>query len=497
MSLINIVNLIFSRLDWKPTTSSEAKAKMLEDINSAYRDLQRDVPHLFFEGEARFSVRADTVSEDDDDTLTGDISDFYVWNRDDVTATLWSDSANMKGRILRLEDENGEFEDLRIMDVWQDGAPIVQHISTDRPFPDLFDGTARNRTAYKYRIFEDRYLLPGYVLSARGSLRLYNSNVSYPLEMVHQRQAEEWNMKDTPENISSGDPSGYFKRGHVSLTPPTLAPAISADSGTWTAGEPGGTFEYAFAWAHGDHEESFALPGPDTSNDGGNSNRREPKLLSALSPISSVATAVYGASGIKLSFPDINYMLGYGSPGSLIDIARYQHSGIKTRIYRRRLTFDIDASVRSVSAPNRFFLLAEIHGYTTTFSDLGTNVPDFRTPWIPHVMHRAIGIYPRPDSRFEMRLRCKIQPPELRDDNDYPLTEPAAIDMLISRAMYYALRRKKDYKGAQMEEKQYYSIVSSSNDEWSNLESDDVPTRKSRVRYGRGKYRRRYFSDFS
>jgi len=214
----------------------------------------------------------------------------------------------------------------------------------------------------------------------------------------------------------------------------------------------------------------------------GQQRYREPRWESAPSPISakvSTTNAEHGTVGFasRLTLPNIEYIQGFywnliakdSLPPSLIPPARdnvaferahAQKSGWFTRIYRRRVATDftdyqllgapvgVDPSIgvhaagqqtlHKIEEDNSFYLLAEIHidplneGY---FMDDGQLLPDYHRRLRDTHGYMNIALYPVPNKRYEIEVRCVRRPLELENDSDAPYIHAEACDILVDRSL--------------------------------------------------------------
>ena len=214
----------------------------------------------------------------------------------------------------------------------------------------------------------------------------------------------------------------------------------------------------------------------------GQQRYREPRWESAPSPISakvSTTNSDHGGVGLgaRLTLPNIEYIQGFywnliakdSFPPSLIPPARdnvgferahAQKSGWFTRIYRRRVAtnFDLynalgdptgpDPSIgvsaggqqilHKIEEDNSFYLLAEIHidplnqGF---FMDDGQLLPDYHRRLRDTHGYMNIALYPVPNKRYEIEVRCVRRPLELENDSDAPYIHAEACDILVDRAL--------------------------------------------------------------
>jgi hypothetical protein len=281
----------------------------------------------------------------------------------------------------------------------------------------------------------------------------------------------------------------------------------------WKGPEPPGEFEYVVTYTWGKRDAEFRLPGlakwdsyaaqwsntdqtiarTPTHNEFADNRVREPRYESAPSPasekikievpmITDPNTGTYPAlssyPAITLIVPNIEYALGFLTEHSAPYVGAYsgervsQHqSGIHVRIYRRRvstlahapglpyrdLVHDAKGLVTGgdVHPDNKqkFYLLAEMRIdelNSGRFIDDGQYIPDRSRPLRDTHGYQQYGVYPRPDARYEVDVRCLRRPQKLVDEQDAPRIHAEATDMLINRAMAYLYESMGDYAASQL-----------------------------------------------
>ena len=254
---------------------------------------------------------------------------------------------------------------------------------------------------------------------------------------------------------------------------------------------------------------------------------REPRYESAPSPVSVKATChttssitpsegnnpggeeeltYEGYSAITIRLPDIEHALGFGGSytegASTYTRLSQNQSGIHVRIYRRRIStvfknyeeallykangFDDDAVLENASA---FYLLAETRVDTTNkgvFIDDGQLLPDQSRRLRDTHGYQTFGLYPKPNKRYEVDVRCVQRPPELEDDDDAPLVHAEAVNVLINRAMVLMYESMGNPAMSQFTETRYEQQLQSLSKRYGDLRPPGVPVlrRLSRARSG-------------
>jgi hypothetical protein len=325
----------------------------------------------------------------------------------------------------------------------------------------------------------------------------------------------------------------------------------------WLGPEPPGTFEYVITYCWGKRDiqfqnptmgyhlgyanqwlntqENFYAQPKSTGAEEMSQNRfREPLWESSPSPVSAqVITISPGEPGtatpaVRITLPNIEYMQGFmtvgeqRTPAALAGFARfnYRESGWWVRIYRRRVTADFtnysnlsaiptlggdDASggatirgLTKLDLPTAFFLLGEVKiddSNEGIFYDNGRIIPDYHRRMRTINGYQSIQLYPYPNERYEVDIRCVRRPPKLVDDQDAPLVQPVAVDLLIHRTLMFLYENMGNPQMAQLAESRYRENLFTLSKRYGDLRPPAVPVlrRFSRARAGwdqRGHLRR-------
>jgi hypothetical protein len=182
-------------------------------------------------------------------------------------------------------------------------------------------------------------------------------------------------------------------------------------------------------------------------------------------------------NAIDVSLPNIDFMLGFFDNAT----ARYRKAGIKKRIYRRRISegpiVGVGASV-SIERPDDFFLLAEVDGHITTYTDNGADTPDYGVPLQPVHGYQTVRLWPTPDKNYTVEVRCIRRPKALTDEQDYPLLHEDAIDCLITKALSYLYQSQGNAAMAQYSANTYQENLFALGKRYGDLRSKSRPRRK-------------------
>lgn len=349
---------------------------------------------------------------------------------------------------------------------------------------------------FEYRVYTEAYHLPDDLITL-NSARLWKTNNSWPLAVLGQRDAEKQNIVDTHTALAKGIPRVMFRGAHFQMMAPAEAPGVGpspdGQAYEWEGPEPAGQFEYKITYCWGVRDPFMTLnPSPfstvgkyrtpwsglpaadigagnalegDTQglDQWGPQRYREPRWESAPSPVSSQAESANGGVGILLTPPNIEYMLGFYTifdpAGAAVEPVRNYMSGWYIRVYRRRLSCDFGgytatqrgsynmpspnlggllSDLKRIPADEPFYLLSEFHIDSTNsgqFLDNGSIIPDRTRRLRDTHGYQSIHLYPVPNERYELQLRCVRRPLELINDTDVPLIHAEACDVLIDRTL--------------------------------------------------------------
>ena len=117
-------------------------------------------------------------------------------------------------------------------------------------------------------------------------------------------------------------------------------------------------------------------------------------------------------------------MLGFDGAGT----TRQNHTGIKKRIYRRRL---FGNGILGHELSNKFYPIDEVAGNATVWVDDGSKTPDYSRPLRASHGYQTVRFFPRPDTRYEVVMRGVFLPEPMYNDTDVPRTTPDAGEALV------------------------------------------------------------------
>jgi hypothetical protein len=171
----------------------------------------------------------------------------------------------------------------------------------------------------------------------------------------------------------------------------------------------------------------------------GDRARYSPLWESAPSPATEEVTATTNGSAIYLKFPDLEKMQGFGYS---TQAQRYRKSGWRIRIYRKRLSSTAHSGFTGfantdVEDSDAYHLMMEVPGWCTEIIDNGAITPDYGTRLKTVHGYQNVALYPRPDDRYEIDVRCVRRPDPLVNDADAPRVHAEAVELILQRALTF------------------------------------------------------------
>jgi len=438
----DILKRLQGQTDHAPSASAEWKRRAIGHIQSAMEQLNNDAPFLFNEREVRFTIDPDshaTEAAKAIDTLET-TADPWVLKRAldnaDSNITLWdhTDPHRWTGRVIRVHDPaevntQSALElahEYTIREIWtaQDNSvppKTYAYVSLDRPW-----GITTASTALQWSIYTRDVILPSETIQVQ-SVRLVDTPYRV-LDAVPAEQAEDLVQPRYGDGRRTSAPPSFYWRGDMQrVQAPHYTPVVAFDGvATWGGVEPKGQFQYAYTLVIGKQEIWMHHGNPLTQGaTATDAARLKPWQESALSPPSVDITNTVSGSAINITLPNMDFMEAFYDISTL----RYKRSGIKVRIYRKRLaqasgspTLDFD---------NRFYILDEVDGDVGTYQDDGSQTPDRRTPAPYSSPYQTLRLFPSPDRRYEGILRATWRQAPLVSETQIPQISGEAINCLV------------------------------------------------------------------
>lgn len=268
---------------------------------------------------------------------------------------------------------------------------------------------------------------------------------------------------------------------------------------------------------------------------------REPLWESAPSPISSQVIVPpppdqgVASPSVKLTLPNIEYMQGflttglqsYDGGGGPLTAAflreNFRESGWHVRIYRRRVAANFTnynlmrtipplgvgagnggaeiTGLQKLDLPTAFFLLAEFRIDDVNegvFYDEGRIIPDYHRRLRDTHGYQTIKMYPYPDQRYEVDVRCIRRPPKLADDQDAPLVHAEAVDLIIHRSLMFLYENMGNPQMAQLAKGRYDENLLTLSKRYGDLRPPQIPVlrrfSRARTSYGQRGHLKRWWT---
>lgn len=417
MNRADIRQAVFDQVDWQPDTSETLLSRLNRFINRAYQQLALEAPYLFFEDRVSFATQPDVKNSSaaaTDLVRTESGNDQWVLTRPRGISGVddWAVDGTWDGRIIEVKDPSGQWHRRIAREFWEDVPSGLLFVSLDRPWRNTVD------IDMEYRITTPRYFLPADVIQV-NSVRLWDPTRRAPLSLIYAEVAERYSLDDIRAGTNaSGTPTRAFRQGHWKIQAPTKAPSVEK-AGAWSGADAAGKFDYCFTYVWGKRDAEYVLP----------LGTNEALWESSPSPISSTIVSEVGVTGIRLTLPNIDWMLNFDQAAT----ARKTRSGLRKRIYRRRYTAT-DQHTDS-ETPEVFELLAEVDGNTTVYSDTGATLTDVQRRLKTIHGYHTMQIAPLPDARYDVDVRCVRRPQALDNDFDVPNIHPEAMDIMVYKVL--------------------------------------------------------------
>ena len=432
-NLKGIREAIMTQLDWAPKQSSRGIASIDQFINRAMYTLALEAPYLFFVDIQTWSVPKQVAPTDATDVLNPTTDAWVVetaLSQDSSLATTFTADQllGMGGRQLEMYDATStRWFYYTIREAWNDGGADGGKIkfSLDRPW----QGSTVTTTSIDWRIDTHEIPLPPNLIQVK-SMTLVRDTLEYPLTILSEETAEHNSLHASGRLLTTGLPRWAFRRGHKRLQAPAFTPVGSIDAtGTWDGTELAGTFQYCFTYVWGKREEWRSHGGPESQGIlTAVTDRYTPSYESP--PSEPTAVMAPGTDVVDVTLPNIDHMLGFNGAAT----ERYRRTGIRKRIYRRRVT----ATAGTLETHEGFYLIDEVDGHETTWTDDGTLTPDYGAMLHANHGNQTVRLWPVPSVDYTMQIRGVVRPRPLVAPSDVPEIHEAAINILITLAAMYA-----------------------------------------------------------
>jgi hypothetical protein len=146
-------------------------------------------------------------------------------------------------------------------------------------------------------------------------------------------------------------------------------------------------------------------------------------------------------------------------------------------------------SLSKLDISDKFYLLAEVRIDDINdgvFLDDGRYIPDYLRPLREIHGYQAIQLYPKPDARYEVDVRCVRRPEKLVDDTDAPRIHAEAVDVLIHRALMLLYEHQGQAQLAELARARYNDNLAVLKKRYASQKPSHIPTarRMARARSG-------------
>jgi hypothetical protein len=474
-NLGEIRDLMWNLADWSPGNAKHAQEQTAAFVNQAQRDLAFDLPFLFNEQLVMVPLYPDTRKGDTSDTLevTDDqwVLKGTLLNTDPLAAE-WNQYTNWDGRTIFYKGpDDAQWREGQVREAWEDGTARYVTLFQPHNYP---PGTV----GIDWKILSHHIALHPDVVRLKSLGLLYDGG-STPITVINQGELEHTWSGRIPE-ASDTFPRTVYRRPMSRIQAPAFTPAVAPIEGVWVGERTKGDFEYLLTYVIGRGDGWHTSGGPRTNaTNTTDASRHMPWVESAPSaysdPIHPGASTV-----IQIQLPNIDRMLGFDDAST----DRYRRTGIRKRIYIRRLSDDSG----NVEVRQRWYLLDEVEGDVTTYIDDGSVLADLMNPLNTGHGTQHLSLLGSPDRRYDVSLRVIMAPPPLTVPTDAPSLEPVAIGALIQKALTYLYKAMGNSSDSARAEVAYIKATQDVRSSYGMGRPQNKPRRRkfARVRRGRG-----------
>jgi hypothetical protein len=397
---------------WHADVDDAFLSKLRRGIDRAYRRISGDIPEALipdmeyiqiFGDETQTTLGRTLANTDDEYVLTfGAVG--LSGAQPIVIDGTWDG-------VMHLEITYGDTTiRRRCREFWEHkvaGAYLNHYlVSLDRPIN--FSG----QTGLSFRLFQPRFYPKSDVTKVLDA-RLFDSNRALiqplPDGFIRLSQFEDFKGETT------GVPQAMCRNAREQIPAPVKAPSVTnAPVSNWIDGqEAPGTFKYRYTYVWG--KRSTERQSPRGSYD--------PMWESAPSPESAAITvAAVGSDAVRVDTTNIAWQLDFDPNPTA---TRSGRSGLRKRIYRARTATTASGTAESqVEAPGVYFFLAEIADDDTTYTDDGSQIPEYDRRLPESAGYWAWSFAPHQNDTYEMDLRVLRRPTALQVDTDSPNIDP-------------------------------------------------------------------------
>jgi len=417
-TLKGIRDAAFAQVDWAPTQSTNAKSRLNEFVNRGLQAFAAEAPFAFFQQKIILATQADYVSTGTDKVYWIDPWTFAATE----ASPAWADwSPRIDAMMIMVNMPDGTERHFRVRTFGLlNGVYLITTEQPIEPNADYFDGGSAHELTY--RIYREGYYLPAEMVTI-NRIRLRSESYTYTDLVPLTHPQEGYNLAFT------GIPRWFARLSSVSLPAPLTTPTV-ATSGSWgSALERSGTFKVCATICWGKRDFANTKAGPVQNLSGSRTTVADPLWESLPSPVSAAISP--GTSGVSVTMPDLDLIQGFG----LSTDERYQLSGWYYRVYRQRTAISGATGSAALEVSDRYYLLGEMDhtgSWTMTFNS--SDVPDYQRPLRYTERFQCIGLYPRPDQRYELEVEGIAKPDILVDDNDpVDVQDGVAMEALLDR----------------------------------------------------------------